>query len=173
LDVQIAFSGNPLKQEALQHPYGLISTVYLPLFLLFTMRNLLLLLIGIVFGITLTKGEIISWYRIQEMFRFQSFHMYGVIGSAVVLGVVFLQVAKAMKLTAPNGAPLATFEYPKRVWQYLLGGTVFGLGWALTGACPGPMYILLGNGFSVILVVIGGAFLGTLAYGYLRPYLPH
>jgi uncharacterized membrane protein YedE/YeeE len=137
------------------------------------MRNVWLLLIGIVFGITLTKAEIVSWYRIQEMFRFQSFHMFGVIGSAIVLGALFLALARAMKITAPDGSPLATVQYPKRVWQYLLGGTVFGLGWALTGACPGPMYILLGNGFTIILVVIAGAFLGTLAYGYLRPYLPH
>jgi uncharacterized membrane protein YedE/YeeE len=137
------------------------------------MRNVLLILFGILFGITLTKGEIVSWYRIQEMFRFQSFHMYGVIGSAVVLGALFLQVAKRMGLKAPDGSPLATVTYPKRVWQYLIGGTFFGLGWALTGACPGPMYILLGNGFTVILVVIAGAFLGTLAYGYLKPYLPH
>ncbi len=137
------------------------------------LRNIIIVLVGIVFGITLTKAEIISWFRIQEMFRFQSFHMYGVIGSAVILGALALQLAKSRQIKAYGGTELQTFSYPKTYIKYLLGGTIFGLGWALVGACPGPMYILLGNGFTIILVVIAGALLGTLAYGIAKPRLPH
>jgi uncharacterized protein len=137
------------------------------------LRNILILSIGILFGLVLTKAEIISWYRIQEMFRFQSFHMYGVIGSAVVLGAIMLQIVKRREIKAMGGSDLQTFTYPKTYTKYILGGTIFGLGWALVGACPGPMYTLLGNGYLVILVVIAGAFAGTLAYGFLRPRLPH
>jgi uncharacterized protein len=137
------------------------------------MRNLLIVLVGVLFGLTLTKGEIISWYRIQEMFRFQSFHMYGVIGSAVVLGALFIQFAKRRHIHTVDGAELMLANHPHTFPKYLAGGTIFGLGWALTGACPGPMYILIGNGYLTILVAIAGAFLGTLAYGYLKPKLPH
>ncbi len=137
------------------------------------MRNALIVLVGVLFGLTLTKGEIISWYRIQEMFRFQSFHMYGVMGSAVVLGALFVQLAKRRHIRTVDGAELMLARHPHTLTKYLAGGTIFGLGWALTGACPGPMYILIGNGYLTILVVIAGAFLGTLAYGYLKPRLPH
>ena len=137
------------------------------------MKFLKYLVVGIVFGITLTKAEIISWYRIYEMFRFQSFHMYGVIGSAVVLGIVLIQVIKRFKLKTIDGKPIVIQPKEKGVSRNLLGGIIFGFGWALTGACPGPLFILLGNGIAVIGVVILSAMLGTYAYGKLRNRLPH
>lgn len=136
------------------------------------MKNLKFLVTGIVFGIILTKSEVISWYRIYEMFRFESFHMYGVIGSAVVLGVVAIQLIKKFRLRDWEGHPIQIQEKHKVFWPPLLGGTIFGLGWALTGACPGPVYILIGNGFMVFVVVLIAAVLGTLAYGLVRHKLP-
>jgi len=129
--------------------------------------------LGIFFGIALTKGEVVSWFRIQEMFRFQSFHMYGVIGTAVVLGVMINQWIKRAQVTSVEGKPIKLSPKAYSIPRYLIGGTLFGLGWAMSGACPGPMYILLGNGFTVMLSVIGGAMLGTLVYGMTRKYLPH
>lgn len=131
------------------------------------------LFIGILFGITLTKAEVVSWFRIYEMFRFQSFHMYGVIGSAVVLGIIVIQLIKRYQLKSMDGIPIVIQPKEFSIQRYLLGGTIFGLGWALTGACPGPLFILLGNGFGVILVVIASALLGTYTYGLLRERLPH
>jgi len=137
------------------------------------MKFLKYLLIGAIFGITLAKAEIISWFRIYEMFRFQSFHMYGVIGSAIVLGILFIQVIKRTKMKSIDGEPIVINPKQMSIPRYLYGGIIFGLGWALTGACPGPMFILLGNGFGVILVVILSALLGTYVYGRLRNKLPH
>ena len=137
------------------------------------MKLLRYLIIGIIFGITLAKAEVISWYRIYEMFKFQSFHMYGVIGSAVVLGIVFVQIIKRFKLKSLDGKPIHIYPKQRSVYRYLFGGIMFGLGWAMTGACPGPMFILLGNGVGVILVVIAAALLGTYTYGLLRNKLPH
>ncbi len=131
------------------------------------------LFIGMIFGITLAKAEVISWYRIYEMFRFQSFRMYGVIGSAVVIGVILIQVIKRMGIKSIDGQPIVINPKHFRIPRYLLGGIFFGLGWAMTGACPGPMFILLGNGVTVILVVIASALVGTYAYGRLRNRLPH
>ena len=132
-----------------------------------------LLSLGIFFGIALTKGEVVSWFRIQEMFRFQSFHMYGVIGTAVALGIILNQTIKARHIKSVEGKPILLQTKDLSIPRYLIGGTLFGLGWAMSGACPGPMYILLGNGFSVMLMVIFGAALGTLTYGMVRKYLPH
>jgi len=137
------------------------------------MKYLKYLLIGILFGIVMTKSEAISWYRIQEMFRFQAFHMYGIIGSALVVGVIATFLIKRNQLKAVDGTPIAIKDKQFSIARYLLGGTVFGLGWALSGACPGPMYTLVGNGFSVVLVVIASAVLGTFAYGLLKEKLPH
>ncbi len=137
------------------------------------MKFIKYLLIGIVFGITLTKAEIVSWYRIYEMFRFESFHMYGVIGSAVVLGIIFIQILKRKKYRDVNGNPITIEPKEFGVARYLIGGTFFGLGWAMTGACPGPLFILLGNGIGVIAVVILAAMLGTYVYGLLKDRLPH
>lgn len=137
------------------------------------MKFLKYIIVGTIFGITLSKAEVISWYRIYEMFRFQSFHMYGVIGSAVVLGIIIVQLIKRYKLKSIDGEPINIPPKHFSVARYLIGGTIFGLGWAMTGACPGPMFILAGNGVTVILVVIASAILGTYAYGLLRDKLPH
>ncbi|MFT6865583.1 MAG: putative membrane protein YedE/YeeE [Cyclobacteriaceae bacterium] len=137
------------------------------------MKFLRYIFLGIIFGITLTKAEIISWYRIYEMFKFQSFHMYGVIGSAVVLGIIAVQVIKRTNMKSIDGERIIIEPKEKGFVRYIVGGTMFGLGWALTGACPGPLFILLGNGIGVIAVVILSALAGTYAYGLLKNRLPH
>lgn len=131
------------------------------------------MVVGIIFGITLTKAEIISWYRIYEMFSFQSFHMYGVIGSAVLLGILGIQLIKRKNIKAMGGKEVNLSPKDKSISRYLIGGTIFGLGWALTGACPGPLFIMIGNGFGVMLIVIAAAMVGTYVYGLLRQRLPH
>lgn len=137
------------------------------------MRSLSYLFIGILFGITMFKVEAASWFRIYEMFQFKSFHMYGIIGSALFLGVIIIQYIKSKQLKDAFGTPITIAPKEKKIARYLIGGTFFGLGWALSGACPGPMYTLVGAGFSPILVVIFGAVLGTFIYGVLKKYLPH
>lgn len=137
------------------------------------MKYIKYLLIGILFGIIMTKSEAISWYRIQEMFRFQSFHMYGIIGSALLVGVISTQLIKRKNVKTYNGNAISFKDKDLSIPRYLFGGTLFGLGWALSGACPGPMYTLLGNGFTVFVVVIISAILGTYCYGLLRKWLPH
>ncbi len=131
------------------------------------------LIIGILFGIIMTKSEAISWYRIQEMFRFQSFHMYGIISSALVVGVLMTALIKRFGLKTVEGTPIVFRNKKFSIPRYLFGGTIFGFGWALTGACPGPMYTLVGNGFLVFSVVIMSAMFGTYVYGLLQKYLPH
>jgi uncharacterized membrane protein YedE/YeeE len=130
--------------------------------------------LGVLFGIVLTKSEVISWFRIQEMFRFQAFHMYGVIGSAVVTAAVSLQIIKRLRLRSLSGEAI---DIPPKVLgrgtRYWLGGLLFGFGWALVGACPGPLFALIGSGASVIVVVLVSAIAGTTAYGALRGRLPH
>lgn len=121
----------------------------------------------------MTKSEAISWYRIQEMFRFQAFHMYGIIGSALVVGVIATFLIKRKQLKGLGGAHIEFKDKQFSIPRYLFGGTVFGLGWALSGACPGPMFTLVGNGFSVFLVVIASAVLGTYVYGVIKEKLPH
>tara|TARA_Y100000385_G_scaffold283348_1_gene339325 strand:+ start:161 stop:574 length:414 start_codon:yes stop_codon:yes gene_type:complete len=137
------------------------------------MRTLIYLLIGILFGITLFKSEAASWFRIYEMFRFESFHMYGIISSAVVLGVLIVYFVKQFHITSFYGAPIVFTPKTKSVSRYLFGGIIFGLGWALAGACPGPMFSLVGAGFSPILVVIIASIFGTFLYGILKDKLPH
>ena len=129
--------------------------------------------LGILFGITLTKAEVVSWYRIYEMFKFQSFHMYGVIGTAVVLGMIITQIIKKTKMKAISGDPIEIPPKDFSIPRYLFGGAIFGLGWAMTGACPGPMFILLGNGVFVILVAIVAGLFGTFVYGKVKHRLPH
>lgn len=137
------------------------------------MKQLKFILLGVFFGILFTKSEVISWYRIQEMFRFQSFHMYGIIGSAVVLGALGTALIKRWRLKDLYGNRIV-LQDKARTWpRYLIGGTLFGLGWALTGACPGPMFALVGAGHPVFLVVIASAIAGTWTYGALRDKLPH
>lgn len=130
-------------------------------------------IIGIFFGIILTKSEVISWYRIYEMFHFDAFHMFGVIGSAVVLGIVGTTVIKRYRLNATTGYPITLIPKNRSVARYLIGGILFGLGWAMVGACPGPIYILFGYGYSVVVVVLLGAVAGTWVYGLIRHRLPH
>lgn len=137
------------------------------------MRTLLYLLIGILFGITMFKSEAASWFRIYEMFQLQSFHMYGIIGSAVGLGVIITQLIKRYKLKSIHGEEIKFIPKNKSVSRYLFGGIIFGLGWALAGACPGPMFTLVGAGFFPILIVIAFSILGTFLYGILRDKLPH
>ena len=129
---------------------------------------------GIIFGIILTKSEVISWFRIQEMFRFQSFHMYGVIGSAIAVGAISIALIKRFNVKTISGEPIVIDDKPyERGYNQWLGGGIFGLGWALTGACPGPLFILVGNGVSVFVVSIAAAILGTYTYGRIKHRLPH
>ncbi|KQC32832.1 transporter [Nonlabens sp. YIK11] len=137
------------------------------------MRYITYLVIGVFFGIVMFKSEAASWFRIYEMFQFGSFHMYGIIGSALVIGVIGVQLLKRKNVGTLDGSEMSLKPKDKGVARYLIGGTIFGLGWALSGACPGPMYVLLGAGFPAILVVIFGALLGTFLYGLLKSKLPH
>ncbi len=137
------------------------------------MKYIKYLIVGIAFGIILTKAEVISWYRIYEMFRFQSFHMYGIIGSAILVGVLFIQWIKRKEVKSMYGEDIKIPPKKFSIPRYLIGGIIFGLGWAMAGACPGPMFILLGNGFLVMIVAIGAAILGTYTYGLVRNKLPH
>jgi hypothetical protein len=137
------------------------------------MKHIKFLVIGIFFGIVMTKSEVISWFRIQEMFRFQSFHMYGVIGSAWLLGVLLVQLIKRANVKTYHGQNITFKDKKFSISRYLFGGTIFGLGWALSGACPGPMFVLVGNGFTVFLLVILSAMFGTYVYGLLKDKLPH
>ena len=132
------------------------------------------LLLGIGFGITLTKSEVLSWFRIQEMFRFQSPRMYEIIGSAVAVAAASVALIRRLGLKTVSGEPIAI--PPKslgRGVRYAVGGTIFGLGWALTGACPGPLFALVGNGVTVMIAALASALAGTWLYGLLRPRLPH
>lgn len=129
-------------------------------------------LLGIFFGIILVKAEIISWYRMQEMFRLQSFHMYGVIGSAVVVGMISIWAIKRFQIKTIQGEAVAF--YPKKFnWGQVYGGLLFGLGWGMTGACPGPLFAQIGTGALVVVVVLLSAIAGTWIYGYVREKLPH
>lgn len=137
------------------------------------MKFIKFLFVGIFFGITLAKTEVISWYRIYEMFRFDSFHMYGIIGSAVILGAIGVQIMKRSKMKNMIGNEITFNPKNMSIPRYLIGGILFGFGWALVGACPGPMFILVGFGYWTIFLVIIGALIGTLVYGMLRNKLPH
>lgn len=137
------------------------------------MKFIKFLLVGVVFGIVLVKSEAVSWYRIYEMFRFESFHMYGIIGSAVITGVLLMLITKKFKFKNIEGGLMRVTDKEKGLTRYIVGGTLFGLGWALSGACPGPMYILVGTGVFTIIIVILAAMLGTYCYGVLKDKLPH
>jgi uncharacterized membrane protein YedE/YeeE len=132
------------------------------------------LLLGVAFGFVLSRSEAVSWFRIQEMFRFQSFRMYGIIGSAIVTAAISIAVIKRIQLKSVSGERISI---PRKELgsgiRYAVGGTIFGLGWALTGACPGPLFALIGNGVSVMIVAVVSALAGTWIYGWLRPRLPH
>ncbi len=132
----------------------------------------LFLFAGICFGILLVKSEVISWFRIQEMFKLESFHMYGVLATAVITGIISVQIIKKFKLKTISGEPISFVkkEFHKGI---IFGGLLFGFGWALTGACPGPLFAQIGSGFTVVVITLLSAIGGTWVYGYLRDRLPH
>jgi len=132
------------------------------------MRTLLYLIIGILFGITMFKSEAASWFRIYEMFKFESFHMYGIIGSALLIGIAMVALIKRFNIKSIYGEKILFIPKEKTFGRYIVGGIIFGLGWALAGACPGPMFTLVGAGYVPILVVIAMAILGTFLYGILK-----
>lgn len=135
------------------------------------MKNLPYLFIGIVFGLALTKGEAISWYRMHEMFHFQGFHMYGIFMTAVPVGALSILLFRKLHVRARTGEAI---EKPVKIYSHgiIIGGLIFGFGWALTGACPGPLYAQIGAGYLVTLVTFLSALLGTWVYAWLRPHLP-
>src|SRR4030095_3834491 len=135
-------------------------------------HNIKYLLIGVWFGILLVKSEVVSWFRIQEMFRFQSFHMYGIIGSAIAVGVVSILVIKKFGVKSLDGQKIIL---PKKQFSQgqVYGGLLFGLGWAITGACPGPLFAQVGTGATVVIITLLSAVAGTWVYGLIRNKLPH
>jgi uncharacterized membrane protein YedE/YeeE len=137
------------------------------------MKSIKFILAGILFGIIMSKSEAISWYRIQEMFRFQSFHMFGLMGTAVVLGSIAVFLIKRFKINDYTGNPIGFQNKERGFPRYIIGGTIFGLGWALTGACPGPMFVNIGHGYFAMLIVTFGALVGTYLYGVVKNKLPH
>jgi uncharacterized membrane protein YedE/YeeE len=137
------------------------------------MKFIKFLLVGFVFGIVLTKSEAVSWYRIYEMFQFQSFHMYGIISIAIATGVIGIQIIKRNKVKAIDGTPIVIKDKEKGSARYIIGGIFFGLGWGLVGSCPGPIFILLGAGVVPVILVLIGALIGTTLYGIIRSKLPH
>jgi len=136
------------------------------------MKYIKFLLVGILFGIILSKSEVVSWYRIYEMFKFQSFHMYGVIGSAVAIGIVLIQLFKRGVIKDFQGNQINIKPKKKGFIRTFVGGSIFGLGWALVGACPGPMFVLIGHGAVAILIVLFSAIVGAFVYGSLSKKLP-
>jgi uncharacterized membrane protein YedE/YeeE len=134
--------------------------------------NLKYLIVGVFFGIVFVKAEVVSWFRIQEMFRFDSFHMYGIIGSAVIVGLISLQIIKRFNVKTINGEEVSIPAKQFNKGQ-IYGGFLFGLGWAITGACPGPLFAQIGSGFLVVLITLLSAIAGTWTYGLLRSRLPH
>ena len=137
------------------------------------MKHIRFLIMGILFGIILSKGEVISWFRIQEMFRFQSFHMYGVIGMAVVFGIITIQFIKRRKMKDAQGYEITVSTQDPGYARNIIGGSIFGMGWALTGACPAPLFILLGFEGWIFLIPLLSAVLGTFVYGLFHKSLPH
>jgi uncharacterized membrane protein YedE/YeeE len=137
------------------------------------MKVLKYFLVGFLFGIVLTKSEAVSWYRIYEMFQFQSFHMYGIIGVAVATGIIGVQIIKRNNIKDIKGLPIEIKDKENGNARYFIGGISFGLGWALVGSCPGPIFILIGAGFLPVIIVLVGALIGTIIYGALKSKLPH
>lgn len=134
--------------------------------------NIKYLIVGALFGIVFVKAEIISWYRIQEMFRLHAFHMYGVIGTAVVVGMISVWIIKRFHIKTIQGETVV-FHKKTFQWGNVIGGTIFGLGWAITGACPGPLFAQIGSGFLVVIITLLSAIAGTFVYGLLQRKLPH
>jgi uncharacterized membrane protein YedE/YeeE len=136
------------------------------------MKNIKFLVAGIFFGVILIKSEVVSWFRIQEMFRLQAFHMYGIIGSAIFVGMISVLLIKRFNIKTIHGEPIQ-IRKKEFTWGNIYGGLIFGLGWAITGACPGPLYAEIGSGYLVISVTLISAIIGTWVYGLLREKLPH
>lgn len=137
------------------------------------MKAIKYLVVGFFFGIVLTKCEAVSWYRIYEMFLFQSFHMYGIIMVAILTGIIGLQIIKRNEIKDIKGNSIVIQDKEKGSTRYWIGGLIFGLGWALVGACPGPIFILIGAGFLSVGFILIGAVLGTFIYGVIKDKLPH
>ena len=137
------------------------------------MKNIIGLLLGTLFGIILVKAEVLSWFRIQEMFAFQSFHMYGIIGSAVVVGALSVWLIRTFKVKSLEGNVIELADKAPRYKSAYIGGTLFGLGWAMTGACPGPMYALIGSGTTIMILAVISGIVGVYVYAMLRDKLPH
>lgn len=137
------------------------------------MRYFKYIIVGVLFGITMFKSEAVSWFRIYEMFHFQSFHMYGIILSSVVLGSGIVAFIKWRHFKSIEGKEIIIPDKNKSVPRYLIGGIIFGLGWAMAGVCPGPMFVLMGSGYTVFVVFLASAMFGTFVYGLLRDKLPH
>ena len=137
------------------------------------MKFLKYFIVGLIFGIVLTKSEAVSWYRIYEMFQFQSFHMYGIIGVAFFTGLIGIQIIKKYNLKDFDGETIIIPNKEKGSFRYWIGGLFFGLGWALVGACPGPIFILIGAGFFPVILILAGALSGTFVYGLIKEKLPH
>lgn len=137
------------------------------------MKLVKFIIVGFFFGIVLTKAEAISWYRIFEMFHFQSFHMFEIIGTAIATGVVGIQIIKRKSIKDYKGLPINIANKQKAVIRYIVGGTLFGLGWGLVGACPGPIFILIGAGIGSAGIILLGAMIGSTLYGIFRDKLPH
>ncbi|MDZ4716025.1 MAG: DUF6691 family protein [Cytophagales bacterium] len=153
----------PVEVGGLKEPHAVSEPI---------MANLKYLALGILFGIVFVKTEVISWYRIQEMFRLQSFHMYGVIGTAVAVGALSVWAIKKFQLKTLQGQPVV-FHKKEFHKGNVIGGLIFGLGWAITGACPGPLFAQIGSGFLVVIITFLSAVAGTWTYGYFRENLPH
>ena len=136
------------------------------------LKNLKYIIAGTLFGIIAVKSEIISWFRIQEMFRLTSFHMYGVIGTAVVVGIISIQIIKRLNIKTLSGEKISIAPKSFQKGQ-IYGGLIFGFGWAITGACPGPLFAQIGSGFGVITITLLSAIFGTWVYGYFRNKLPN
>lgn len=132
-----------------------------------------LFVIGMFFGLIMALSEAVSWFRIQEMFQFKSFHMYGMIGSALAVGVLGNLIIKRYHIKDWGGNPIVFHDKERSLTRYLVGGVIFGMGWSLAGACPGPMIVLIGKGYYSIVIVLFGAIIGTTLYGYFRDKLPH
>ncbi len=137
------------------------------------MKLLRFLIVGFIFGVVLTKTEAVSWYRIFEMFHFQSFHMYGVIFTAIITGVVGIRFIKKRDLKDYKGLPIEIMDKERAKFRYIIGGTMFGIGWGIVGACPGPIFVLIGSGIATAGVILLGALVGNFIYGVLRDKLPH
>lgn len=158
-DTDVEMNTDPCADVSAQKPLPFLMVV-------------IFLLLGIYFGIVLTKAQVISWIRIQEMFHFQSFHMYGVIGSAIITGAIGVQLLKLRNQQSITKQSITIRKVDFQKGQ-IFGGLIFGLGWALTGACPGPIFAIIGTGYSVFIVILVSALAGTWVYGRLRNRLPH